>query len=230
MTAGSPLAHRRSPLGRTIGVLFGLGLLAAAPGSPAFAQPVKEPVGPFAADARVALPRYKDDNTIASAIGVASDNLPTRGLGVAGGINWYPIRSRKISLGIGAEFLVSRGSRTLEPEEEDGTSGPTVNTQFSALSPTVSINFGTRQGWSYISGGLGWAGFTSEREDDPVGEAGSRPQVYHYGGGARWFAKEHLAFALDLRFYTVGTQEATTDRPPYPKMRMMVFSAGVALK
>lgn len=229
MTTGFQLA-RRTELGVRLRVAIGLALLAAAPASSAFAQPVKEPVGPLAADVRVALPRYPDDIAIAAAIGVASDNLPTRGLGLAGGINWYPIRSRAVSIGVGAEFLWSGGSRTLEPEDEGAAPGPTANTRFSVLSPTVSINFGTRQGWSYLSGGFGWAGFTSERDDEPAGEAEGRPEVYHYGGGARWFAKEHLAFALDLRFYTVSAQAATTDRPPYPKMRMMVFSAGVSLK
>jgi hypothetical protein len=198
--------------------------------SPVLAQPAKEPVGPLAADFRVALPRYKEDVTIASAIGVASTNLPTRGLGLAGGINWYPIRMGPVTLGVGAEMLVSRGSRTPDPQDEDAAPGPTVKTRFSVLSPQVSLNFGTGRGWSYLSGGLGWGAFTSEREDDPVGDPSGRPRVLNYGGGARWFAREHLAFALDLRFYTVSAQEATTDRPPYPKMRMMVFSAGVAFK
>jgi hypothetical protein len=207
--------------------VFFVALLASA--APARAQAPREPPGPFAADVRVALPRYKDDSSLASALGVTADNLPGRGLGLAGGANWYPLR-RKVTLGIGVEWLVSRGSKTLEPEEEDGPAGPTVNTRFSVFSPQASMNFGSNRGWSYLSGGLGWGGFTSERDDDPVGDADGRPRVINYGGGARWFAKEHLAFALDLRFYTVNAQEATSDRPPYPKMRMMVFSAGVAFK
>ena len=40
-----------------------------------------------------------------------------------------------------------------------GRRGPTVNARFSALSPQVSLNFGTRDGWSYLSGGIGWARF-----------------------------------------------------------------------
>jgi hypothetical protein len=209
-------------------VLFAcLALLA--PAAPARAQAPREPPGPFAADFRVALPGYSDDSTIASALGVTADNLPGRGLGLAGGANWYPLR-RKVTFGIGVEVLVSRGSQTLEPEEEGGIPGPTVNTRFSVFSPQASINFGSNRGWSYLSGGLGWGRFTSEREDDPVGDADGRPRVLNYGGGARWFAKDHLAFALDLRFYTVAAQEATATRPPYPKMRMMVFSAGVGFK
>lgn len=205
------------------------GLFAALSGSPAFAQAPREPVGPFAADVRVALPRFKDDSAIATGIGVSTDNLPGRGLGLAGGINVYPVR-RKVTLGVGAEVLISRASKTLEPEQEDGAPGPTVNTRFSVLSPQVSLNFGSNRGWSYISGGLGWGRFTTEREDDPVGDPTGRPRVFNYGGGARWFAKDHLAFTLDLRFYTVDAQEATIDRPPYPKMRLMVFSAGVGFK
>ncbi|HXW05742.1 MAG TPA: hypothetical protein VD833_10955 [Vicinamibacterales bacterium] len=216
------------------GVLRALGCVAVAGatlmrGTPVFAQPVPEPIGPFAADVRVSLPRFPDDVSIASALGVASTNLPTRGLGLAAGVNWYPFRMGAITVGLGGEVLLSRGSRTAE-SQDDAPAGPVVNTRFAALSPQVSLNFGTGRGWSYLSGGLGPGAFTSEREDEPVGEAASRPRVLNYGGGARWFAKEHLAFVLDLRFYTIDAQEATIDRPAYPKMRMMVFSAGVSFK
>jgi hypothetical protein len=201
----------------------------AAGGSAAIAQVPREPPGPFAADVRVAIPRFKADGTIAAGLGVSTDNLPTRGLGLAGGVNVYPLR-RKVTLGLGVEVLMSRGSKTLEPTEEGGPSGPTVDTRFSVLSPQLSLNFGSSRGWSYISGGLGWGRFTAEREDLPAGDAPGRPRVLNYGGGARWFAKDHLAFTLDLRFYTIDAQEPTIDRPAYPKMRMMVFSAGVGFK
>jgi hypothetical protein len=55
-------------------------------------------------------------------------------------------------------------------------------------------------------------------------------KVLNYGGGARWFAKEHLALSLDLRFYSVSSQVATGTRPGYPKTRLLVLSAGVSFK
>jgi hypothetical protein len=201
-----------------------------APG--AFAQePEKEPIGRFALDARVALPRFPDDAAIATALGVTTEHLPSRGLGVAAGVTFYPARLGKVALGVGAEWLIfSRGSKTLDPETEGAASGPTVTTRFSVLSPQVSLNFGGRNGWSYLSGGIGLASFTTELDAAPVADAAERTRAFNYGGGARWFAKEHLAFTFDLRFYRINPQEAAVGRPAYGERRMMVFSAGVSLK
>ena len=196
---------------------------------------VREPVGPFAVDARVTIPRFKQDVAVAEAIGVDSVTMPTRGLGVVFGAHWYPVRGQKVALGVGGEVLLSRGSKTPEVEEPEqgqppAVAGPTVNTRFSSISPQVSLNFGSSRGWSYLTGGLGWGGLTTEPETAPVADAESRPRVLNYGGGARWFAKEHVAFTIDLRFYAVGAQAETTGRPAYPSKTMMVFSAGVAFK
>jgi hypothetical protein len=196
---------------------------------PASAQP-QEPIGPFAADVRVAVPNFNEDADIAGALGVGLDNLPGRGLGLSGGAHWYLGRLGRVTLGLGGEILIARGSRTLEPADEGGPEGPSVTTRVSVVSPQVSLNFGTGRGWSYVTAGLGWAGFRTERADDPVAAAPSRPRVLNYGGGARWFAKEHLAFTVDLRFYAVNAQEAAAGRPVYPKTRLMVISAGVAFK
>ena len=98
------------------------------------------------------------------------------------------------------------------------------------LSPQLSLNFGSRNGWSYLSGGIGFVSFTTEREDDPVADADGRTRSLNYGGGARWFAKEHLAFCFDLRFYRIDPQDATVGRPAYGGRRLMVFSAGVSFK
>jgi hypothetical protein len=144
-------------------------------------------------------------------------------------VHWYPVRmGRLVTLGIGGEILISRGSNTGEPETESGPEGPTVKTRFSSVSPQVSLNFGKRQGWSYLTGGFGWAGFRTELETSPVADSG--PRAFNYGGGARWFAKEHLAVSLDLRFYAVGAQEATVGRPAYPSMTLMVISGGISVK
>ena len=123
-------------------------------GAQAAAQQDREPIGRFAADVRVALPRYPDDGATASALAVTEENLPSRGLGVAAGVNVYPLRMGRVALGLGGEWLLfSKGSKSLDPETEGGARSPTVQTQFSVLSPQVSLNFGGRDGWSYVSGG-----------------------------------------------------------------------------
>jgi hypothetical protein len=197
--------------------------------SDARAQP-PEPIGPLAVDVRAALPRFNENADVATALGVSSENLPGRGLGLSGGAHWYPVRMGRVTVGFGAELLVSGASSTLESDEDDEVDGPTVNTRFWAFSPQVSLNFGTGRGWSYVSGGIGWGAFRTQREDTPVGEAASRPGVLNYGGGARWFAKDHLAFVFDLRFYAVSAQEPAPARPAYPQTTLMVISAGVSFK
>ena len=57
-----------------------------------------------------------------------------------------------------------------------------------------------------------------------------RTRAINYGGGARWFAKEHIAFTFDLRFYRIDAQEADHGRPAYGGRRLMVFSAGISVK
>jgi hypothetical protein len=94
----------------------------------------------------------------------------------------------------------------------------------------VSLNFGSRRGWSYLSAGIGWVDFTTELEEFPVAESDARTGAFNYGGGARWFAKEHLAFCFDVRFYQIDAQEASAGRPPYPGIRFMVLSAGISVK
>lgn len=194
---------------------------------------VDEPLSGLVVDVRGAWARFKEDAVVASQIGVTPANLPTRGLGIAAGLHWYPVRVRGVTLGLGGEFLTARGTRTLEPE--DGTDplqepAPTVSTRMTSASPQLSLNFGRKNGWSYISGGIGLATFTSGRADQPLGDPDGRARATHYGGGARWFTKRHLAVSVDLRFYTINEQPAAVARPAFPRMRFMVISAGVAFR
>lgn len=198
------------------------------------AQP-SEPPGPFVLDLRGALARFKEDPAVAQGLGVASTNLPTRGLGIVAGAHWYPLRSRLITLGIGGEFILARDSRTGEAPETTGTTtapgtAPTVTTRLSAFSPQLSFNFGTSEGWSYISGGIGSSRLTAEREDAPFADEGPGPRTINYGGGARWFTGPHLAFAVDLRFYAISPQPASGTRPGFPRAKIMVISVGVGVK
>jgi hypothetical protein len=188
------------------------------------------PIGRFAADVRAAMPRFKQDPNIAAGIGVTAPNLPTRGTGLVIGAHVYPFRLRGVTFGFGGEILTSRAGRTLDATTADGPEGPTVKTRFSALSPQMSFNFGRRRGWSYISGGLGWSRFTVEEETAPQADAEARTFTINYGGGARWFAKDHLAVCFDVRLYAVRPQEATATRPAYPRMTLMVLSVGASFK
>jgi hypothetical protein len=200
-------------------------------------QPVAaEPIARYVLDARGTMARFKPLASIGTSLGVdANTTLPTRGFGVMVGAHLYPLRRGSFALGVGGEWLLpTQGSRTAAAATEDGPEGPTVETRIGGLSPQVSLNFGRRKGYSYISGGMGWASLTSEREQTTTSPVTSpdddRRRAMNYGGGARWFAKKHLAFSLDLRFYAVSAREATATVPEYPSMTVMVFSAGVSIR
>ena len=104
-----------------------------------------------------------------------------------------------VSLGVGGELLLMRARNTIEPEEETVpgwptlSTGPTLTNRWSHMSPQVSLNFGSGDGLSYLTGGLGWSKLTMERDDEPQ-DPGGRVRTLNYGGGAKWFAKKHLAF------------------------------------
>ena len=196
----------------------------------------RQPIGRFAADVRGSMPRFKQTVLIANTIGVDPTELPTRGLGLVFGAHVYPLRMGRVTLGLGAEVMTSRANRREESDDETTPDGPTVQTRFSTLSPQASLNFGASEGWSYLSGGMGWSRFSVEREETPGGtptgnsEAAPRRKTINYGGGARWFAKKHLAVSFDLRFYAVSPQLATPTHPALPRMTVMVFSLGAGFK
>jgi hypothetical protein len=192
--------------------------------------PEELPIGRYVADLRVDFPKFKQDPNIASGIGVSALNLPARAFGFVVGAHWHPLRLGVMTLGLGGEISAARRGHTLNTGTKELPVPVSVNSRFSAVSPQISFNFGARDGWSYISGGIGWARFTAEREDRPIPDQESSSKTINYGGGARWFAKKHLAVSMDLRFYAVSPQLATATRPSFSRMTLMAFSAGVAIR
>jgi len=186
-----------------------------------------EPIAPIVLDVRGALAKLDESGLTAGQLGVPSTALPRLGLGVDVGLHVYPLRWDGGALGIGASLLLSRG-RDQERDSEGEAIGPEIETRLESLAPQISLNFGDRDGWSYISGGLGRSIYAVQQR----GTGGTPPRVrtINYGGGARWFAKRHLAFALDLRFYAIDPQNGTSTTPAVARTTLMVFSAGVAVK
>ena len=200
---------------------------------PAAAQQ-KEPVGPFVMDLRGIFARHKVEPDIAKGLDVENANLPVRSLGLVGGAHWYPWHASKVTLGIGGNVVLARGTRTLDvaagtaaPAEK----GPTVRRHFTAFSPEISLNFGHRKGWSYISGGFfGRSKLYLDRADAPATGVPSR-KTLNYGGGARWFTTDHLAFSVDFRWYSVAEQPPTTTGVVFqPRTTLLVLSGGISIK
>jgi hypothetical protein len=219
---------RRGDKPRTLRVLRGClaltAFLVAGLARPAAAQ--DERIGVFVVDVRGAVPRLGQSPDVAAGLNVPVAALPSWGLGVDVDAHVYPLRTRLITFGLGGSFLLARGRQTPDPEVDL----PEVETTFTAVSPQISLNFGHRQGWSYLSGGIG-----TSRYENAVGEGGVAPDVpraktINYGGGARWFTNDHMAIAIDLRFYAINPQEAAPPVPARPRMTLMVLSVGLGFR
>lgn len=206
-------------------------LLAGAPGlaSAQHAEPVirTRPVSGFVIDARGVLARFGQRPTTAAELGATAAELPGPGLGGAIGVHVYVLRVKGVALGAGGELMIARRSR--QPLDSAGKpDGPNLKARAYSLAPQVSLNFGHRTGWSYVSAGIGSASFetwaeTGERPDRSV-------RAINYGGGARWFSSPHVAFTFDLRFYAISPGPASEARLERPRQRLMVLSAGVSLR
>lgn len=191
------------------------------------------PISRFVVDARGSLARFKQDTGVSQGLGVDASTLPTRGLGITVGAHVYPLRFRRVTFGVGAEYARAGDSKTTtitDKETGEETDGPTITTRFSSFAPQLSLNFGRDEGWSYLSAGIGRARITSENETQPVTDTADATQVINYGGGARWFNSPRMAFTFDIRWYAISPREATTTVPAYPRAKFMVLSAGLAFR
>ncbi|OFV93942.1 MAG: hypothetical protein A3H95_07685 [Acidobacteria bacterium RIFCSPLOWO2_02_FULL_64_15] len=106
-----------------------------------------------------------------------------------------------------------------------------VTERFASIAPQLSFNFGTGDGWSYLSGGIAtstWSVVPDGASPAPSDE--ERLKTINYGGGARWFAKPHLAFSFDVRFYAIDPGTPSGSRPASPRTTMVVVGAGISVK
>ena len=202
----------------------------------AFAAPAAaqqdQPIGRFVADFRGVYGRHKVEPSVATDLGVESGNLPARTWGAAGGAHVYFWHTRHITFGAGAETVWARGSRTPTIANADGTSSPgiTVRRHFSTIVPEVSLNFGHRNGWSYISGGMfGTSTEYLDRADIPSTNV-PRRSTLSYGGGARWFTNDHIAFAVDFHWYSVAQLDAGPTWVAEPRTTLLILSGGISIR
>ena len=200
------------------------------------AQDPPPKIGPFVVDLHATVPKYPSSPALAASHDVVVAELPGRGLGLRVGGQVYFFRWRAVTFGIGGEYAASRG-RKPPPDTPGGSTATDATTlreteeTFSSKGTSLSFNFGTGHGWSYISGGIGQSTWSVI----PVGRAAfpsdqERLKTINYGGGARWFAKAHLAFSFDVRFYAINPGPAFLDFPGSPRTTMLVIGAGVSLK
>jgi hypothetical protein len=200
----------------------------------------QEPPGPFVIDVRGVISGFTPTAAVGAPFALTKTQLPNRGLGFDLGAHVYPLRRRHITLGIGANWLNVRGSKVPDPLVLPND--PTVKEKFQTLAGQLSLNFGSSDGWSYISGGLGSSRRTIQvfpvtqsgstvtpPTDTTVTAQGARSKTINYGGGARWFASSHIAFGFDLRWYAVNPSVETTTMPALPRQTLFVANVGISI-
>lgn len=195
----------------------------------ALAQVQAPKIGIFAVDLRGVFARFGPTPEQAAAIGYHELDLPPRGWGIDVGAHVYPVRWYRVALGIGANVMRSAGH--MAPVNAIGEpTGRESDTRFRAVSPQVSVNFGSREGWSYLSGGIGYATFAISNAAYPEPETLPKRRTINYGFGGRWAFREHVAFSLDFRFYRIAAQEATPEFTAAPGTTRFTLGAGLAFK
>lgn len=196
---------------------------------PAFAQD-RDPLPLFAADLRGFYSGLGQDPVTAADLGVEPDQLPARGWGGVAGAHVYPLRGQSIALGVGGEIMMARGrAQQVNPASGEGV-GIIVSQRLLGWSPQVSINFGHREGWSYLSAGMGPLSFESYLGDELPSEAPPKKRTINMGGGARWFVTSRVAFTLDVRWYLTRPEVPVGPFPGRQRTRLLMLSAGVGIK
>jgi hypothetical protein len=118
-------------------------------------------------------------------------SVPSRGFGYDVGAHVYLFTLGPARLGLGANVIGVRGTAV------DATATMRI------VAPQLSFNFGTSDGWSYLSFGAGTATVKA-------GETGSSSAI-NAGGGARWFIKRHIAVGFDVRIHKIAADGETMD-------------------
>ena len=205
---------------------------------PAFAQ-TRERLPWFTVDAHAAtvgLPQAEGWVPTVS----ADTELPGRNWGLSTGATIYPFRLGLMTFGAGASIITGKGSsESLTITSGSGAAAPTrvtpaVHTGITSLVPQVSINFGRKLGWSYLSAGLGVSKVTSRTDAVGSTPAVEMPEAWNsalnFGGGARWFMKPHLGASFDVRFVKLASRSATATLPSAKRTQVWNISAGISIQ
>jgi hypothetical protein len=222
-------------------VWLGMGAPAAAQAAAPGAVPDRP--GPYVIDIRGATVSLPKDAAFFPLI-PASTAVPSRSYGIEVGAHVYLLQLGPARVGIGGMLLRARGTASPGPRDDEDTSltalptTPDVAAVATLVGPQISMNFGSRAGWSYLSAGIGRgqlssraSAFVDEEDEDEITTAQvidrGRRSTINVGGGARWFAKPRMAFSFDVRFYIVGSGGGETTTP---RTTLLAASVGVSLR
>jgi hypothetical protein len=196
----------------------------------AAAQDPPPRIGPFVFDVHGIVPRFGEDPELAASRGLVLGELPGAGLGVHTAAHVYVFKWRVLTIGLGGSLTLARSHSPEKPLSAVET-GRAVTERFTHAAPELSFNFGNGNGWSYISGGIGPGVWSVVPDGQPPLPADSeRLQTINYGGGARWFAKPHLAFSFDVRYYAINPGSPSGALPGGPRKTLLMLGAGISVK
>lgn len=216
---------RRAALCASAGVC----LAAVLAGRPASAQDPPPPLPHVVVDLHGVIPIFPNDAVqLAASRDLQVSELPGAGFGGRAGAHVYLLKIKAMTIGVGGEVVLGTSSST----PAAGTTGlVAVDERWRTASGQVSVNFGSGHGWSYLSGGIGRSQWSLHPAGEAQTSADTEPlPTTNYGGGARWFAKKHLAFSLDVRIYEIQPGSPVDARPGSPRTRLFVVGAGISVK
>ena len=220
--------------------VVGLGVVFARPATGQIPAPDRP--GPFAIDIRgvtMNVPQHPDFFAPLP----ANTLIPARGFGIDLGGHVYLFNFGPSRVGVGANFVRIRGTASPPAPATSGSTSPSTPTTrtmpdvgvvVTTLAPQLSFNFGSSLGWSYLSLGGGLAQVNTSRSAFRTGVAQDRNSgtvsSANIGGGARWFAKTHLAFSFDVRWHLLATGEPTPTTGATPHTTVVTAAVGMSLK
>jgi hypothetical protein len=199
--------HARARIERLSGFALALVLTAHGAPAPVMAQSLTPgPPGPFVLDVRGVTSGIPGSEVLFPSL-PAGTAVPTRGFGASAGGHVYAFRMGPARLGFGIDVSFARGSSA------------DVNATLVAVDPQVSFNFGTSDGWSYLSAGVG-----ATRVSGEPGVVPDTVRAFNWGGGARWFLGPHLGIGFDVRVHHLAESEVR------PGAMAVAAGAGFSLK
>ena len=199
-------------------------------GARAEAQDPPPPIPRIVVDLRGSFPKFPRSPQLADSRGLDPRELPGAGLGIEAGVHLSVLKWKAVTFGLGGLVTLGR-SRSSALNVENQPIQRAVTARFTSMTPQLSLNFGTGNGWSYLSGGIGRSTWTVVPE-------GGLPQLrdeeglrtINYGGGARWFIKRHVAFTFDVRFHDRDPGSPHDGLPGSPRARFVIIGAGMSVK
>lgn len=206
--------------------------------APAAAQSTSRP-GPWALDVRGVTGPVPEQAVFYPALDRTA-LIPSRGFGLGIGAHVYPLNLGAARLGFGADVVYVRSrTKPTPPAPSTGSNatptpaGQAVELGMRMLAPQISLNFGSRDGWSYLSAGVGKTDVVTQTSGVSAGRRESSGLgAINVGGGARWFLKSHLAFGFDIRLHMIaaGTARETPPLVATPAMRILTVAIGLSIK